>query len=331
MDRNALLTDTFTIENPEVMRTTLHSRGLVTFLLALFSMSAFRSDAQVVQINTGTPASPLYAVGPIYVSSTLFYRYSRYAYLYTQDELAAVGFTPGTTITTVGWMKSTANSAAGPAVFSIFMKNSGATAYAQPTETWTNLSTGAALVYTNAAQAIPATASPQYIDFALSTPFVYTGGSLEILTEWDISAAATPIATGVFEWENTIVPDRIYGSGNTALPTTLNSTTNNTDINDRRPVIQFTIDTSTGLRDMIAAMISISPNPAEETIRIHNGSTTPLLGIVITDAVGKVVHVEGRPGIQADHFINVTGLKAGAYFLGMETGAGRVVKRFTVL
>lgn len=34
-------------------------------------------------------------------------------------------------------MKSTANSAAGPAVFSIFMKNSGATAYAQPTETWT--------------------------------------------------------------------------------------------------------------------------------------------------------------------------------------------------
>lgn len=67
-------------------------------------MSAFRSDAQVVQIDTGTPASPLYAVGPIYVSSTLFYRYSRYAYLCAraEDELAAVGFTPGATITTVG-------------------------------------------------------------------------------------------------------------------------------------------------------------------------------------------------------------------------------------
>ncbi|MBL0125950.1 MAG: T9SS type A sorting domain-containing protein [Flavobacteriales bacterium] len=312
------------------MRTSLHSRGLVTILLALFSLGAFRADAQVVQINTGAAAAPLYAVGPIYVSSTLFYRYSRYAYLYTQDELAAVGFTPGTTITTVGWMKSTANSAAGPALFSIFMKNSGTTAYALPTETWANLSSGATMVYTNAAQAIPATASPQYIDFALTAPFVYTGGSLEILTEWDISTAPTPIATGPFEWENTIVADRIYGMGNTALPATLNSTTNNTSIDDRRPVIQFTIDTSTGLRDLIDAMISVSPNPAQEFIRIRNEGATPVESMVITDAVGQVVFVEEQRGIRTDHVINVAGLKAGAYFLGIQTGAGCVVKRFTV-
>ena len=75
-------------------------------LLALFSVGAFRAKAQVVEINTGTPNTPLYAVGPIYVSSTLFYRYSRFAYLYTQAELAAAGVVPGTVILSTGWMKS---------------------------------------------------------------------------------------------------------------------------------------------------------------------------------------------------------------------------------
>ncbi len=164
------------------MKTPLHNRGLVTILLAAFSLGAYQADAQVVQINTGTPSTPLYAVGPIYMSSTLFYRYSRYAYLYTQSELEAVGFTPGTEITTVGWMKNTANSAAGPAVFSIYMKNSSTTAYALGSETWANLSSDATLVYTDPAQAIPATASPNYIDFTLTSSYTYTGGSLEVLT-----------------------------------------------------------------------------------------------------------------------------------------------------
>lgn len=294
-------------------------------------MNAYQAEAQVVQINTGTPSTPLYAVGPIYMSTTLFYRYSRYAYLYTQSELQAVGFMPGTEVTTVGWMKNTANSAAGPAVFSIYMKNSSTTAYALASETWANLSSGATLVYTDPAQAVPATASPDYIDFALSAPFTYTGGSLEILTEWDISAPSAPIATGAFEWVNTVVADRIYGMGNTSLPATLSSTSNNTSIDDLRPVIQFTIGTGTGIRDELAEMISIYPNPAEHFIRIKNESTSPLESIVITDAIGKVVYAEGQIGIQTDQRINLENMEAGAYILAIQTSAGRIVKRVTVL
>ena len=207
------------------MRTTQPSRNLATSLLAtLLACGAFQARAQVVEINTGAANTPLYAVGPIYMSSTLFYRYSRFAYLYTQAELAAAGIIPGTVITSAGWMKSTANSSAGPAVFSIYMKNSSIAAYSNASETWDNLSAGAVQVYTNASQSIPATAQPAYIDFTLTTPFIYTGGSLEILTEWDISAPPAPIATGAFEWVNTTVVDRIYASGNTSLPASLSST-----------------------------------------------------------------------------------------------------------
>ena len=301
--------------------------------LAAFSFGAFQANAQEtqVQINTGTASSPLYAVGPIYMSSTLFYRYSRFAYLYTQPELAAVGITPGTMISKVGWMKGTANSTAGPAVFKIYMKNSSASAYSDPTAEWSNLSTGATLNYTNQAQAVPATASPNYIDFTLSSPFTYSGGSLEILTEWDISAPEPPLATGPFEWVNTVVVDRIYASGGTSLPPTLSSTMNNVAMDNLRPVIQFTIPGTTGIQEELAARISIYPNPAEQFIQISNSSMLAFENIVITDAVGKVVRMEGASGIQEVRRINVEDLQTGAYMLTIQTNAGRIVKRFTVL
>lgn len=313
------------------MKAPLLSRELAAILLFAFSLGAYHADAQVVQINTGAPSTPLYAVGPIYMSSTMYYRYSRFAYLYTQSELAAAGFVPGTVISTVGWRKSTPGATTQPATFNIYMKNSSTAAYAQAEETWANLSSGATSVYNNPAQTIPATVSPDYIDFVLSSPFTYTGGSLEILTEWDISGASAPIATGSFEWVNTVVPDRIYGMGGTSLPASLSSTMNNVNMNDLRPVIQFTLDNGTGIRDELAAKISIYPNPAEQFIQIRNESTSPVENIVITDAVGKVVYAERQGGIQADHRINVENLAAGPYLLGIQTTAGRIVKRFTVL
>jgi hypothetical protein len=313
------------------MRTPLHSQGLVALLLAAFCLGGHQADAQTVQIDTGTPHAPLYAVGPIYMSTTLFYRYSRYAYLYTQPELEAAGIMPGSQISAVGWMKSTSSTAAGPAVFTIYMKNSEETAYDQSSATWADLSAGASAVYTDPAQSIPATADPDYIDFALPSPFEYTGGSLEVLTEWNISAASAPIATGAFEWVNTVVEDRIYGMGGTSLPTTLSSTNNNTGINDLRPVVQFTVDITTGVGEELGTAVRIWPNPAEQDLHIRNESKVPFESIVITDITGKVVQMEKPSGVQADQRINVAGLQAGPYTIGKQTAAGRVVKRFMVL
>lgn len=305
-------------------------RYLATLLLAaLLTADSFQAHAQVtVQIDTGTPNTPLYAVGPIYMSSTLFYRYSRFAYLYTEAELAAAGILPGTDILTVGWMKSTANSAAGPASFRILMKNSSTGAYSDPTATWNNLSSGATQVYSSSNEAIPATASPAYIDFALAAPFTYTGGSLEILTQWDISVPPAPIATGAFEWENTTVPDRIYASGGTSLPVTLSATSNNTNINDRRPVIQFTVDNTTGVQAREAALLQVFPNPAEGYVQVRHAGGAPIGQVQVTDALGQVV--ARADGAAAEQRIGLEHLAPGAYFIRMQTGAASVVKKLTV-
>lgn len=303
------------------------------FLIFLFSalgLGLIPARGQVVVINTGTPASPLYAVGPIYLSSTMFYTYSRFAYLYTQDELAAAGIAPGAEIDQVGWMKSMANTAAGPASFSIYMKNSSTPAYSNESASWANLSAGTTTVYTNNSQSIPATATPNFINFTLSTPFTYTGGSLEILTQWDISSAPVPIATGSFEWENTTVVDRIYGNGGTSLATTLSSTNNNVSIDDKRPVIQFTLNGNTG----IAAAASrpgfeLYPNPADQFLNITDPTGSAIERMEVLDLLGKVIDVQGRSN-GSNLRLDVSNFGPGAYFLRIQTATGPVVKRFTV-
>ncbi|MFZ1691550.1 MAG: T9SS type A sorting domain-containing protein [Flavobacteriales bacterium] len=313
------------------MRTTLPRRSFATILLAtLLACGAFQARAQVIEINTGAANTPLYAVGPIYLSSTLFYRYSRFAYLYTQAELAAAGIIPGTVILSTGWMKSTASTAAGPAVFNIYMKNSSVAAYANATEIWANLNAGSVLVYTNATQSIPATAEPDYIDFTLNPPFTYTGGSLEILTEWDISAAPAPIATGAFEWVNTTVVDRIYASGNTSFQASLSSTFNNVSMDDRRPMIQLTVEVPTGTQEAMDAPMVLWPNPADGILNISNASGAPLERVEIIDARGGMALSESPNSVATNLQLDVSKLAAGPYLVSINTRAGRVVKRVTL-
>ncbi len=213
-------------------------RNLYSLLLLLCFATELK--AQTVVINTGTAGTPEYAVGPVYMSPTLFYRASRYAYLYTQAEMATAGIPTGASITVVGWMKNNNASSLLGGIFRIYMKNSAATAYSNATETWTNLNAGTSLVYENLNQTIPATASPSYIPFTLTSPFTYTGGALEISVEWDATGSTGTLATGSFDWVWSTVADRIYGNGGSTASNTLSSTSNNVTINDRRPFIQIT-------------------------------------------------------------------------------------------
>ncbi|MBK7271601.1 MAG: hypothetical protein IPI07_19555 [Flavobacteriales bacterium] len=233
-------------------------------------------DAQIVRIATGTPNTPLYAVGPIYMSSTLFYRYSRFAYLYTQAELAAAGIVPGTDILAVGWMKSTPSSTAGPALFNIYMKNTFAAAYADPTDDGPASPSVRSRCIANPHN--PSRPPPaRTISTSRSTLRSTTsGGSLEIFTEWDISGPALHSQLRVHEWVNTTVVD-IYASGNTSLPATLSSTTNNTNIDNRRPVIQFTVQGgTTAIPDLLSTSIGIWPNPADDSAaRVNKSGALP--------------------------------------------------------
>lgn len=255
-------------------------------------MAAF---AQSVIINTGTAGTPAYNAGPIYRSSaSSAYDASRYCYLYTQSELAAAGITPGTFITNLGWVKNNSANALGGAVFRIYMKNSSATDFSLGTETWANLNAGTTLVYENLSFTVPATATPTYIDFTLNSPFVYTGGSLEISTEWDINGVAGNPSTGTFDWLWSTVPNRIYGTGNTTLAgcNTLSSTTNSiSTIDDRRPFIKITyapgINLNAGLAN-ITAGTALCPGTYPVSVTLNNQGINDIDTVAVAWSVNGV-------------------------------------------
>ncbi|MDF2380259.1 right-handed parallel beta-helix repeat-containing protein [Nostoc ellipsosporum NOK] len=199
-------------------------------------------------INTGVAGTPQYNAGPVYRSSaSSAYDASRYVYLYTAEELAAVGIGSGANIISLGWMKNNTATTTGGGIMRIYLKNSSAASFSQATETWANLNSGAVLVYENLNQEIPATASPNYITFNMTAPFVYTGGSMEISVEWDANQITGNPSTAAFDWMWSTVNARIYGTGQTVLANagTLSSTTNSISaIDNRRPFIQITYGSS---------------------------------------------------------------------------------------
>lgn len=222
---------------------------LLSMLCAILSNQ--RTFGQTVVINTGTAGTPAYNAGPIYRSSAASaYDASRYSYLYTQAELAAVGIFTGSIITELGWTKNNTATSTGGAIFRIYAKNSTGADYTLASQSWATLNGGATMVYENLNQAVPATAFPNYITYTLSTPFTYTGGDIEIQTEWDCNQISGNPSTGTYDWMWSTVVNKIYGTGQTNLTSTaaatLSSTTNSISaIDDRRPFIQITFTPGT--------------------------------------------------------------------------------------
>ena len=260
----------------------------IYIIILLLTLSAKQANSTVVVINTGTAGTPEYNVGPVYMSPTLFYRASRWSYLYTQSELATAGITSGSVITDLGWMKNNSASSLIAGQFRIYMKNSAATSYSNATETWTNLNAGTTLNYENLNQLIPATANPNYINFTLNNSFTYTGGSIEIGVEWDATASTGTLATGSFDWMWSTVTDRIYGNGNTTLSNSLSSTSNNVTMNDRRPFIQITY---TGGSAVAPPCVSTPTAPANAGTICAGTGTTTLSWPAVTGATGYDVYL----------------------------------------
>lgn len=80
------------------------------------------------------------------------------------------------------------------------MRNSSASAL-NTVDTFANLTAGSQVVYQNAAvdnTIIPASAGA--VVFPLTSSFVYTGGSIEVGYDWDVSAFATNPTDGAFSW-----------------------------------------------------------------------------------------------------------------------------------
>jgi hypothetical protein len=147
------------------------------FLLIAFFVPII-SSAQTVQIGTGTTSSYLY--GPIYRSAaTSTFNFSRYAYVFTAAEL---NIPAGSIITQIEWQRGAATgSITGNNTFEILLANNAAATLTAGT-TWSAVSAGATSVYSNTAQSWSAV-SPGSWEAYPCNAFIYTGGSLQVMTD----------------------------------------------------------------------------------------------------------------------------------------------------
>ncbi|NJN78788.1 MAG: hypothetical protein HC803_11085 [Saprospiraceae bacterium] len=196
------------VNNEVVAQTTSGSLGAGT------SSSATRGPFQRSDVNSSS----------VYSNANL---------VYTAAELASIGITNGMTISQINWDLGSSNviTATGNATVNIYLKNS---SVANATgDLWATLLMGSTLhgTYTfNLANNFPGATG--FLGFPLSSNFVYTGGTIEVLVEWDCSGLipADPnqpnqLFSGNgslnWRWDVTTHNSLIYRSGSSSAPTDL--------------------------------------------------------------------------------------------------------------
>ena len=110
------------------------------------------------------------------------HRFERSIYLITATELAAAGYTSGSSPTTIGWNYLQGPTVAGSAPLIVYMQNTADTTNTKST-TWATAIATMTTVH-NATTALPAAAGPFDIPFSGGSPFTYTGGGLYIAFDW---------------------------------------------------------------------------------------------------------------------------------------------------
>lgn len=197
-------------------------------LISLLSFSELAFSQDTLTIGLGTSSSS--TRGPFQRSDTNSSSvYSRFVMLYTATELAAAGILPGQEISELQWETGNSNViiGSGNATLDIFMKNSSNTKLGADT-TWANYTAGSSQVLSttfNTTNNFPGV-SREWVPFVLTTPFVYTGGALEVAVDWDCSQVTTPIFSGngsiTWRWSSTS-PDTlvVYRVSGSAPPTDL--------------------------------------------------------------------------------------------------------------
>jgi hypothetical protein len=180
--------------------------NLSSILFLLFISCFVSSKAQLTttigagSISTNTANSAVGDPGPMYRSSTTStFIFSRYHYLYNAQELAASGITPGSSISRLAWFKNNSSAANSACLFQVWIKNSALSSVGPGGQVWSNLIANSAQVYTNSAHQVDTVIGWHEIIF--SSPYLYTGGALEISTNFDISQGTSPWSTGGFTWK----------------------------------------------------------------------------------------------------------------------------------
>lgn len=198
-------------------------RKLLTFLLGMAPLLAFGQTNVTIgagalsgTASNGATGDP----GPMYRSSASSnFVYSRHHYLYTSSEL--VNLPMGSVITHVAWYKTNNAATNSNMLFEIFLKNSSLTTVQSPSQTWANLTGSSTQVYSSNSASVSSAIG--WVVFPLSTPFVYTGGGLEVSVNFDISQGTNPWTTAGFSWAKDNITGRTISYCGSTPSTTLNN------------------------------------------------------------------------------------------------------------
>ena len=174
-------------------------------------------------VTVGSGSSSGSADGPIYRSaSSSSFDYSSYHYLFTQSELSNAGLIPGVALTNIAWYKTNSSQTTGPAIMSIYVKNSTLTSVQSTPQTYTSITSGATLVYSTSNQTFNSVTG--WKDFPFDNPFIYTGGALEVTIFWNISGVSGYPTTGSFVWKRDYISNRTIGYTSSINGSSFNST-----------------------------------------------------------------------------------------------------------
>jgi len=181
-------------------------------------------------------------------SSSSDVNYSRYAYLYLENELS---IPTGATITGLSWYLANAASPTITATFDIYLQNTTATSVSSGS-TWGSLALGATHVYDENVQ--DWTEAVGWVDFPLDSSFVYTGDNLKLLTDWFISSSIWGTSSnGAFNWfYDAGLPGLGIGSADdTNPPPTLGAGTTGIHASAGRPTLRIIYEYDTLSEDLL--------------------------------------------------------------------------------
>ena len=162
------------------------------------------------------------------------------------------------------------------ATVNLYMKNSSLTAL-NTTTNFAGWTAGATNVYTNTAFGSAATDLPAavgWVVFNLSTPFQYSGGSIETAIDWAINAGTGNPSTGAFSWQYTTT-SAVQAVGNSAgAPLTAALSGSQSRIYNTQ--LTFTVSACTGTPapgNTLSSTTPTCPGSYQTTLSAENGTT----------------------------------------------------------
>lgn len=208
-------------------------KNYASFLLFLFFCSLLSAQVRdTAQIGNGSNAN--YLFGPIYRSgASSTFDFSRYSYLFSENELINAGIAPNAVIRGIAWNKTNNAFTNGGGLFQVYMQN--VISSGLGTTSWSLVTGSATQVYSNSNQGLLSNTGWQF--FAFPTPFAYTGDDLQISTNWDISSITGNASSGAILWRYESQPNKAIGVAGTSVADVANLSTAN--YGNSRPDIQI--------------------------------------------------------------------------------------------